>query len=118
MKNSERLTYMTQGDATRSSHYCTGPGVNKDAVVQRLGKYEDTGLLPEELSSAASATEIFTTVLRWYNAVCKGTQECDECPFHVPRKDCFTDGDIEQLIAIAHKYDTNATTSEDGDKNA
>ena len=49
MQRNERLTYKTQGDATRSSHYCTGSGVNKYTVVQRLGAYEDTGLSPEEI---------------------------------------------------------------------
>lgn len=49
MQRSERLTYKTQGDATRGSHYCTGPGIKKDDVVQRLGAYEDTGLSPEEI---------------------------------------------------------------------
>lgn len=52
-----------------------------------------------------TATEIFTAVFEWYNAVCKKIEDCDECPFHIPRKDCFTDGDQEQLIAIARKYD-------------
>lgn len=46
-----RLTYKTQGDATRSSHYCTGPGTKKDDVVQRLGEYEDIVYSPEELKS-------------------------------------------------------------------
>lgn len=55
MKNSERLTYKTQGDATRGSHYCTGPGIRKDDVVQRLGEYEDTGLSPGEICAAVSA---------------------------------------------------------------
>lgn len=101
----KRLTYKTQGDATRCSHYYTGPGINKDTVVQRLGEYEDTGLSPEEMSASTSAAEMFTAVFKWYNAVCKKTEDCSECLFHIPRKDCFTDGDIEQLIAIARKYD-------------
>ncbi|MBQ9898539.1 MAG: hypothetical protein IJM44_03680 [Ruminococcus sp.] len=105
MKNSDRLTYKTQGDATRSAHYCTGPGIKKDDVVQRLGEYEDTGLSPEEIKASVPAAEIFAAVFDWYDAVCKKTQDCDECLFHVPRKDCFTDGDIEQLIAIARKFD-------------
>lgn len=54
MKNSDRLTYKTQGDATRGSHYCTGPGIRKDDVVQRLGEYEDTGLSPGELRNLLS----------------------------------------------------------------
>lgn len=105
----KRLTYKTQGDATRCSHYCTGPGINKDAVVQRLGEYEDTGLSPEEMSASTSAAELFTSVFEWYTAVCEKTNDCDDCPFHIPRKDCFTGGDIEQLIAIAHEYDAAHT---------
>lgn len=49
MQKTDRLTYKTQGDATRGSHYCTGLGIRKDDVVQRLGEYEDTGLSPEEI---------------------------------------------------------------------
>ena len=52
MMNRDRLTYKTQGDATRGSHYCTGPGIKKDDVVQRLGEYEDTGLSPDEVKAA------------------------------------------------------------------
>lgn len=48
----KRLTYQTVGDATRQAHYCAGYGVKKDDVVQRLGKYEDTGLTPEEIRQA------------------------------------------------------------------
>lgn len=109
MQKNKRLTYKTQGDATRCSHYCTGPGINKDAVVQRLGEYEDTGLSPEEMSASTSAAELFTAVFEWYTAVCGKTNDCDDCPFHIPRKDCFTGGDIEQLIAIAHEYDAAHT---------
>lgn len=58
MQRSERLTYKTQGDATRGSHYCTGPGVRKDDVVQRLGAYEDTGLSPEEINASAPAADV------------------------------------------------------------
>ena len=105
MQKTDRLTYLTQGDATRSAHYCTGPGTKKDDVVQRLGEYEETGLSPEELSTSLSATETFKSVLDWYNAMCKKTQDCDKCLFNIPRKECFTDGDIEQLIAIARKFD-------------
>jgi hypothetical protein len=105
MQRTDRLTYKTQGDATRGSHYCTGPGIKKDDVVQRLGAYEDTGLSPEEINASVPAAEIFAAVFDWYDAVCKKTQDCGECLFHVPRKDCFTGGDIEQLIAIAREYD-------------
>ena len=37
----KRLTYETVGDAFRSSHYCHGPGVKKDDLLQRLGLLED-----------------------------------------------------------------------------
>jgi hypothetical protein len=49
MEKRHRLTYKTTGDATRASHYCTGPGVKKDDLVQRLGQYEDLGLSPGEM---------------------------------------------------------------------
>ena len=62
------------------------------------------------------STEVFTAVFKWYDEVCKKTQDCDECLSHVPRKDCFTAGDIEQLIAIARKYDI--AHSDGGDCNA
>lgn len=51
MPKSERLTYMTQGDATRAPHYCTAS--NKDALTQRLGEYEDVGLSPAEIKALA-----------------------------------------------------------------
>ena len=111
MMNRDRLTYKTQGDATRGSHYCCGPGIKKVDVVQRLGEYEDTGLTPEEVKASEGATrmtaaETFAAVLNWYDDICqKITGDCDECPFHTPRKDCFTKGDIQQLIDIAQKYD-------------
>ncbi len=37
----ERLTSKTVGDALRRPHYIAHPGVKKDALVQRLGLYED-----------------------------------------------------------------------------
>ena len=37
----KRLTYKTVGDAFRQPHYCHGPGVKKDDLLQRLGKLED-----------------------------------------------------------------------------
>lgn len=37
----KRLTYLTAGDSTRSSHYAHGPGVKKDDLLQRLGLLED-----------------------------------------------------------------------------
>ncbi len=37
----KRLTYKTVGDAFRQPHYCHGPGVKKDDLMQRLGKLED-----------------------------------------------------------------------------
>lgn len=37
----KRLTYKTVGDALRQPHYCHGPGVKKDDLLQRLGKLED-----------------------------------------------------------------------------
>ena len=52
-----------------------------------------------------AATEMFKAVFEWYNVVCKKTCDCDECIFNIPRKDCFTGGDIQQLIEIARKYD-------------
>ena len=38
----KRLTYKTAGDAFRDPHYCHGPGIRKDDLLQRLGKLEDT----------------------------------------------------------------------------
>ena len=37
----KRLTYKTVGDAFREPHYCHGPGIKKDDLLQRLGKLED-----------------------------------------------------------------------------
>lgn len=37
----KRMTYQTVGDATHPQHYCHGPGVKKDDLLQRLGKLED-----------------------------------------------------------------------------
>lgn len=37
----KRLTYKTIGDTFRQPHYCHGPGVKKDDLLQRLGKLED-----------------------------------------------------------------------------
>lgn len=51
MPKSEKLTYKTQGDATRVSHYCTTSC--KDALIQRLGEYEDVGLSPAEIKALA-----------------------------------------------------------------
>lgn len=48
---SEKLTYKTQGDATRVSHYCTTSC--KDALTQRLGEYEEIGLSPAEVKALA-----------------------------------------------------------------
>lgn len=73
MLNNERLTYKTQGDATRSSHYCTGPGVNKYAAVQRLGAYEDIGLSPEEIKPVKRGSWRCDTM--GYDAYV----ECSEC---------------------------------------
>lgn len=73
MKKSERLTYMTQGDATRSSHYCVGPGVNKDIVVQRLGRYEDSGLSPDEINKLTHETKklVFDVMTRYPHILAK-----------------------------------------------
>lgn len=38
----KRLTYQTVGDAFRSPHYCHGPGIKKDDLLQRLGLLEDS----------------------------------------------------------------------------
>ena len=38
----KRLTYQTVGDATRTQHYCHGPGIKKDDLLQRLGLLEDS----------------------------------------------------------------------------
>jgi hypothetical protein len=51
MPKSEKLTYKTQGDATRVSHYCTTSC--KDALTQRLGEYEEIGLSPAEVKALA-----------------------------------------------------------------
>lgn len=37
----KRLTYQTVGDAMHPQHYCHGPGIRKDDLLQRLGKLED-----------------------------------------------------------------------------
>lgn len=37
----KRLTYKTVGDAFRQPHYCHGPGIKKDDLLQRLGQLED-----------------------------------------------------------------------------
>ena len=37
----KRLTYKTVGDCTHPQHYCHGPGIRKDDLLQRLGKLED-----------------------------------------------------------------------------
>lgn len=49
----KRLTYQTVGDARHPQHYCHGPGVKKDDLLQRLGKLEDaiekmTGIIQNE----------------------------------------------------------------------
>lgn len=49
----KRLTYQTVGDAMHPQHYCHGPGVKKDDLLQRLGKLEDaiekmTGIIQNE----------------------------------------------------------------------
>ena len=49
----KRLTYKTVGDAFREPHYCHGPGIRKDDLLQRLGKLEDaiekmTGIIRNE----------------------------------------------------------------------
>lgn len=38
----KRLTYKTVGDCTHPQHYCHGPGVKKDDLLQRLGLLEDS----------------------------------------------------------------------------
>lgn len=37
----KRLTYQTVGDARHPQHYCHGPGIKKDDLLQQLGKLED-----------------------------------------------------------------------------
>ena len=49
----KRLTYQTVGDAMHPQHYCHGPGIRKDDLLQRLGKLEDaiekmTGIIQNE----------------------------------------------------------------------
>ena len=49
----KRLTYQTVGDAMHPQHYCHGPGIKKDDLLQRLGKLEDaiekmTGIIQNE----------------------------------------------------------------------
>ncbi|WP_294749987.1 hypothetical protein [uncultured Ruminococcus sp.] len=53
-----------------------------------------------------TAVKIFAEVFKWYSEECNKAEDCADCMFCVPRKDCFTDGDIERLIKIAEKYDT------------
>lgn len=38
----KRLTYQTVCDATHPRHYCHGPGIKKDDLLQRLGLLEDS----------------------------------------------------------------------------
>lgn len=45
----KRLTYKTVGDANRAPHYCHGPGVKKDDLLQRLGLMEELlACMPEK----------------------------------------------------------------------
>lgn len=65
MSKNEKLTYKTQGDATRVSHYCTAS--TKDALTQRLGEYEDVGLSPAEVKALArEAKKLAKTTIASY----------------------------------------------------
>lgn len=56
----KRLTYQTVGDARHPQHYCHGPGIRKDDLLQRLGKLEAGSLHPRrrppDRSQAAGAS--------------------------------------------------------------
>lgn len=65
MSKNEKLTYKTQGDATRVSHYCTAS--TKDVLTQRLGEYEDVGLSPAEVKALArEAKKLAKTTIASY----------------------------------------------------
>ena len=57
----KRLTYQTVGDAFRQPHYCHGPGVKKDDLLQRLGKLEDA---IEKMAGIIQNEKQYVTALR------------------------------------------------------
>ena len=64
----KRLTYKTVGDAFREPHYCHGPGIKKDDLLQRLGKLEDAfgkieNILRDEANCPKAIREIESTMI-------------------------------------------------------
>ena len=57
----KRLTYQTVGDATHPQHYCHGPGIRKDDLLQRLGKLEDA---IEKINGIIQNEKQYVTALR------------------------------------------------------
>lgn len=57
----KRMTYQTVGDATHPRHYCHGPGVKKDDLLQRLGKLEDA---IEKMAGIIRNEKQYVTALR------------------------------------------------------
>lgn len=45
-----------------------------------------------------------------YNAICKHSGDCAECPFNIKHKDCFTIDDQVNLIKIAEYLDNLENT--------
>lgn len=64
----KRLTYKTVGDCKHPPHYCHGPGIRKDDLLQRLGKLEDAfgkieNILRNEASYPKAIREIENTMI-------------------------------------------------------
>lgn len=57
----KRLTYRTVGDSTHPQHYCHGPGIKKDDLLQRLGKLEDA---IEKMAGIIRSERQYVTALR------------------------------------------------------
>lgn len=57
----KRLTYQTVGDAMHPQHYCHGPGIRKDDLLQRLGKLEDA---IEKMAGIIQNEKQYVTALR------------------------------------------------------
>lgn len=57
----KRLTYQTVGDAMHPQHYCHGPGIRKDDLLQRLGKLEDA---IEKMAGIIRSESQYVTALR------------------------------------------------------
>lgn len=57
----KRLTYLTVGDCTHPQHYCHGPGIKKDDLLQRLGQLEDA---IEKMTRIIQTEPQYVTALR------------------------------------------------------